>query len=100
VGHLLMVLRHAKDLRSEPEAKRRRQGDSGQLMVRGIVAWTVVLVLTFFLPLRVVTVSVTWTVTELGPAASFLFSVPDSMPSLDSFNPLGRVTFFHLKVVT
>ena len=68
-------------------------------MVRGIVAETVVLVLTFFLPLKVVTVSVTWTLTELGPAVSFVLGVPDSTPVEDSFSPLGRETFFHFKVV-
>ncbi len=54
--------------------------------VRGIVAWTVVFVLTFFLPLRLVTVSVTWTVTEIVPAISFLFGDPDSTPTDDSFD--------------
>ena len=73
----------------------------GQVMVRGMVAWTVVLVLTFFLPLRVVTVSVTWTLIELGPAFSFVLGVPDSTPVFDSFSPLGRwPTFFHFSEVT
>jgi hypothetical protein len=49
--------------------------------------------------LRVVTVSVTWTVTELGPAASLVFGVPDSTPALDNFSPFKRETFFHFKVV-
>ena len=71
-----------------------------QVMVRGMVACTVVFVLTFFVPLRVVTVSVTWTVTELGPAVSLALGVPESTPALDSFIPLGRLTFFHFKVVT
>ncbi len=64
-----------------------------------MVAWTVVLVFTgLFLLSRVITVSVTWTMTELG-AASFLFGVPDSTPVEDSFIPLGSVTFFHFSVV-
>ena len=70
-----------------------------QVMGRGMVAWTVVLVLTFFLPVRVVTVSVTWTLTELVPAVRFLLGVPDSTPVfLESFSPLGRETFFHFRV--
>ena len=77
----------------------RRESRMGQVIVNGIVAWTVVLALTFFFPLRVVTVSVTRTVTELGPAASFLFGVPDSTPAEDSFRPLGKNTFFHFSVV-
>lgn len=56
--------------------------------------------MTFFVALRVVTVSVTLTVTELRPAARYLFGVPDSTPAEDNFIPLGRETFFHLKVVT
>ena len=36
-----------------------------------MVAWTVVFVLTYFVPLSVFTVSVTWNVTELGPATSW-----------------------------
>jgi hypothetical protein len=70
-------------------------GASGQVMVRGIVACTVVSVLTFFLPLRVVTFSVTWTVTEFGPATSLALGVPDNTPAEDTFSPFGQVTFFH-----
>ena len=72
-----------------------------QVIVSGMVAWAVVLVLTFFLPLSVTTVSVTWTVTEttyLQPV--WHLESLDSTPAEDSFSPLGRVTFFHLKVVT
>ena len=66
---------------------------------KGIVACTEALILTGLpLLLRVVTFSVTWTVTEVG-AASFLFGVPDNTPVEDSLSPLGRVTFFHLSVV-
>ena len=74
-------------------------GRVGQVMVRGMVAWTVVFVLTLLVPLRVVTVSVTWTVTELGPVASFLLGVPDSTPAEDNFSPFGSVIFFHFNVV-
>jgi hypothetical protein len=35
--------------------------------------------------LRVVTVSVTCTVTEVGPAASLVFGVPDSTPAVSRF---------------
>ena len=70
-----------------------------QVMVKGIVAWTVILVLTIFLPLRAVTVLVTLTLIELVPAVSFLLGVPDSTPVFDSFRPLGRLTFFHFNVV-
>jgi hypothetical protein len=59
----------------------------------------VVLVWTFFVPLRVVTVSVTLTVTELGPAARVLLGVPESTPFEESFNPFGRETLAHFKVV-
>jgi hypothetical protein len=76
------------------------RSDSAQVMVRGIVARTVVLALTFFVPLMVVTVSVTWTVTELGPAISLLFGTPESTPADESFSPLGKETFFHLSVVS
>jgi hypothetical protein len=69
------------------------------VIVRGIVAWTVVKVLTFLLPLRLVTVSVTFTVTELEPAARCLFGVPDRTPTEDSFIPFGRVTLAHFSVV-
>jgi hypothetical protein len=62
-----------------------------------MVAWTVVLVLTFFLPLRVVTVSVADTVIKLGPAAKLLLGVPDSTPAEDRCSPFGRVTFFFLQ---
>ena len=68
-------------------------------MVSGIMASAVVLVLTFFFPSRVVTVSVTFTVTELGPAARVLLGVPDSTPVEESFIPLGRETLTHLRVV-
>jgi hypothetical protein len=50
------------------------------------------------LPLRVITVWVTCTVTELG-AASLALGVPDSTPAEDSFSPFGRVTFFHFSMV-
>jgi hypothetical protein len=66
---------------------------------KGMVACTVVLVLTGLLSLlRVVTVSVTWTVTDIG-AASLLFGLPDSTPAEESFMPLGRLIFFHFSVV-
>ena len=65
-------------------------GDSAQVMVRGNVAWIVVLALTFCVPLMVVTVSVTWTVTELGPTISLLFRTPESTPADESFSPLGK----------
>ena len=67
-------------------------------MARGIVACTVVLVLTLFLPLRVVTVSVAWTVIELGPAIRLLLGVPDT-PIEASLSPLGSETFFQVRVV-
>ena len=71
-----------------------------QVMVSGMVAWTVVLVLTFFVPLRVVTVLVTWTATGPVPPPSLELGVPDSTPAEESFSPLGRATFFHFNVVT
>ena len=84
--------------RTEPGAYRTVQ--VRQVMVRGMVAWTVVFVLTFFLPFRVVTISVTSTLTELVPPVSFLLGVPDSTPVfLESFSRLGRLTFFHFRVV-
>jgi hypothetical protein len=67
----------------------------GWMMVSGIVASTVVVVLTFLLPLSVVTVSVAWTVIELEPPTSLELGVPDNTPAEDSASPLGRVTFFH-----
>ena len=82
------------DPQSEPGAIAKRVAQA-----KGMVAWTVVGVLIFFLPLRVVTVSVTWTLTELG-AASLALGVPDRTPADESFKPLGRVTFFHFRVVT
>jgi hypothetical protein len=63
-----------------------------------MVASTVVGVLIFFLPLRVITVSGTRAVTELG-AASMAFGIPDSTPADDNLMPLGRATFFHFKLV-
>jgi hypothetical protein len=63
-----------------------------------MVAWTVVLVLTFFLPLRVVTVSVADAGIKLGPAANLLLGVPDSTQAEDRCSPFGRVTLFHFKV--
>lgn len=61
------------------------------------MAWTVVLVLIFFLPLRVVTVSVADTVIKFGPAAKLLLGVPDSTLAEDRCSPFGRVTFYSLQ---
>ena len=66
---------------------------------QGMVACIVVLALTFVLPLRVMTVSVTRTVIELGSPVSFLLGIPDSTPVSDSFSPLGKETFFHPRAV-
>ena len=71
------------------------------LGVRGMVAWTVVLVLTlclFIRPVRVNTFSVTWTEMEPRPSP-VLMGVPDSTPAEESVSPFGSVTFFHLSVV-
>ena len=64
-----------------------------QLTSRGIVACTVDLTLLFFVPVTVVTVSVTFTVTEFSPVADFLLTVPESTPVDESFSPLGSATW-------
>lgn len=61
-----------------------------------MVASTVVGVLTFFLPLSVLTVSVAWTVIESEP---LVFGFPESTPTADNFNPFGNSTLVHLTVV-
>jgi hypothetical protein len=61
---------------------------------------------TFFVPLKVVTVSVTLIETELGPDASLVLGVPESTPAEEIFRPFGKavagettVPLAHLKVV-
>ncbi len=70
-----------------------------QVMVRGIVAAVAVFVLTVLVPRREVTVSVSLTAIELGPATRSLSGVPDSTPRQDGFIPLGRATVAHFKVL-
>ncbi len=71
-----------------------------QVMASGIVASAVVLVLTFFVPLRVVTVSVTFTVTELGPASQALVRRPREHALGGELHPLGQGDLLaHLRVV-
>jgi hypothetical protein len=62
-----------------------------QVMVRGSVALTVVLVWRALpLLLRDVTVSVTFTVTDLVPDLSNRLGVPESTPDDERVNPAGR----------
>jgi hypothetical protein len=68
-------------------------------MISGIVASTVVLVLTGCLPLRVVTVSVAWATTEQVPASNFKPGVPDKTPVDDSAIPFGSSAPNQLTVV-
>lgn len=63
---------------------------SDQVMVRGMVASTVVLVLP--------TVSVTLTLIEVRPAFRFLLGVPESTPALDNVIPDGSLTLVQDKV--
>ena len=59
------------------------------------------LVLTFLVPLSVVTVSVTVTVTGLRACGQPGAGLPRQYPRgiCNSFSPFGKVTFFHFKVV-
>jgi len=65
-------------------------------MLSGMMAWTVVAVLTFFLPLRVVTVSVTWTMIDVVPGASFALGMPDRFPEEESFIPVSNSNSVHV----
>ncbi len=63
----------------------------GWMMVSGMVAWTVVIVLVFTLPLSVVTVSVAWIGIELKPPISWNSGFPTNSVG-DGDSPLGQET--------